>query len=112
IGVFLPWTTLPASVSVGGGGGGGGKGLKLDLAVPGMPTSSSGIDVTAGIIQLVLSLGVAIFCGVALGLKNRMLFQISVYVAAGWGILGLLFRILTFLTLNSGIPEMMIQAGF
>jgi hypothetical protein len=103
IAVFLPWATLPSTIT-----GPGGKSVSLEgLQTLGLKTSSSGIEAPAGVIQLILSLGVGIFAGVAFGMKNRMLFNISIYVAAAWGIIGLLMRILTLLTLNSGIPPMM-----
>jgi hypothetical protein len=42
--------------------------------------------------------------GVALVLKNAKLFGISIYVAAGWGILGALWRLVDVIRVSGSVP--------
>jgi hypothetical protein len=86
IAVFLPWV----SVSMFG----------VTVSVSGLQTGG------LGIVQLCLSLGVGIFLGVAFGTKHPKLFGISAWIAAGWGVLGFLWRLLNLFTLYREFPIM------
>jgi hypothetical protein len=69
----------------------------ITISMMGVSASASGTGefTFQALTQLVLSLGALVFALVALfALKNASLFNIAVYVAAGWGVLGFIWRII------------------